>query len=392
MWKSNIFHVFIAEMNNSTVPNDGTSSKQLSCQLGFPDTTTKIALTAIYAVVFIVALLGNCAIILIAKTKKRIRKVAFNFFIISMATADLLDAVFAVPITVLNFYIENRWFGGLIGDITCKVFSFLETLSLSASVLTLAAISVDRYLAIVHVLRKPLSKKKVKIAVFSLWLCASLLVSTYLIKYSSRQMQGEYYCSGSWSSDLETNLKIYQYEVVVRFVFLYVVPLCLMAVLYSLIIRVLKRRQAFGENMSQIRIQAQNITVIKMVVTVVLLFAFCWIPNHVIFLMVAFSYQKLQCAPISVLLSLIVPIHANGAINPCIYLIFNESYRKGLKQLLVKCRRKPLIGIGVRKSKGWPGSSTLESDPSRGGIRGFFRDLSKVSRGNSEEVTYETRF
>ena len=379
-------------MNNSSVPNDATSSTQPSCQLSYPDTTTKVALTVVYAVVFIVALLGNCAIILIAKTKKRIRKVAFNFFIISMATADLLDALFAVPIAVFNFYFGSRWFGGLSGDITCKVFHFLETLSLSASVLTLAAISVDRYLAIVHVLRKPLSKKKVKIAVFCLWLFASLSVSTYLIKYRSRIRQGEYHCFGSWSSDLETNLKIFRYEVVLKFVFLYIVPLSVMTALYSLIIRVLKRRQAFGENMSQHRIQAQNMTVTKMVVTIVLLFALCWIPNHVIFLMVSFSYNTLQCAPISVLLSLIMPIHANGAINPCIYLIFNESYRKGLKQLLVKCRKKPLIGIGPRKSKGWPGSSTLESDLSRGGIRGFFRDLSKVSRGNSEEVTYETRF
>jgi len=382
---------FIAEMNNSTVP----TTPQLRCTLGAPDTVTKITLTAIYAVVAIVAFFGNCAIILIAQTKKKIRKVAFNFFIISMATADILDALIAVPMAVSYFYIGDRWFGGLMGHITCKVLHFLNALSVAGSVLTLAAISVDRYLAIVHVLREPLSKRKVKLAVLSLWLFASALVSTYLIKYKARSLGGNYHCFGLWSNDSKTNLEIYQYEVVIRFTFLYVIPLILMAVLYSLIICVLRRRQAFGENMSQIRIKAQNVTVIKMLVTVILLFAFCWIPAHIVILMVAFAYEKLRCMPIALLLSLTVPAHVNGAINPCIYLIFNENFRKGLKQLLINFRKKPAMGFGTKRSKQWPGSSTLERDPSRGGIRGFFRDLSKVSRGkptDSDEVTYETRF
>ena len=380
-----------AEMDNVTLPSASSSTPDLPCTLGRPSTITKIAFTTVYAFVMIIAFFGNCAIILIAKTKKRTRKVAFNFFIISMAIADILDALISVPMAVVYIFIEARWFGGLMGHITCKVFYFLNTLSLSASVCTLTAISVDRYLAIAHVLREPLSKKKVKLVLLFLWLFASALVSTYLIKFKARVIQGRYYCYGIWSNDLETNLWYFKFEVTARFVFVYVVPLVLMAILYSLTICVLRRRQAFGENMSQIRIQAQNVTVIKMLVTVVLLFAFCWIPVHVYFLMVAFAYKKLHCLPIALVMALLVPSHANGAINPCIYFIFNESYRKGLKRLLVNCRRKPAIGVGTKRSKQWPGSSTLERDPSRGGIKGFFRDLSKKT-SESDEVTYETRF
>ena len=364
----------------------------LSCTLASPNTATKLGLTVAYAVVFIVALFGNCAIILIAKTKRRIRKVAFNFFIISMATADIMDALFAVPLTVLYFYTRTLWFGGLLGDISCKILHFLNNLSLATSVFTLAAISVDRYLAIVHVLREPLSKKKVKLVVVSLWLLASLLVSTYLIKYKVIQRgDGMHHCQGVWVDDRAKNFRFYQYETVTRFIFMYVIPLVLMAALYSLIIRVLKRRQAFGENMSQIRIQHQNVTVIKMLVTVVLLFAFCWLPTHVVSLTTAFSYEKLLCWPISLTLALFVPSHANGAINPCIYLIFNENFRKGLKDLLIRCRRKAgNRRIPTKKIKQWPGSSTLERDPSRGGIKGYFRHLSKEKTSESDDV-YDTR-
>lgn len=80
-------------MNSSSSAGGNVS---LSCTLASPNTASKLGLTFAYAVVFIVALFGNCAIILIAKTKRTIRKVAFNFFIISMATADIMDALFAV--------------------------------------------------------------------------------------------------------------------------------------------------------------------------------------------------------------------------------------------------------------------------------------------------------
>lgn len=373
-------------ISSSTGRNDS-----LSCTLASPNTATKLGLTVAYTVVFIVALFGNCAIILIAKTKRRIRKVAFNFFIISMATADIMDALFAVPLTVVFFYNGSVWFGGLLGDISCKILRFLTNLSLAASVFTLAAISVDRYLAIVHVLREPLSKRKVKLAVVSLWLLASLLMSTYLIKYKAALREsGRHHCQGVWVDDKEKNFRMYQYETVTRFIFMYVIPLVLMAALYSLIIRVLKRRQAFGENMSQIRIQRQNVTVIKMLVTVVLLFAFCWLPAHVVSLTTAFSYEKLLCWPISLTVTLFLPSHANSAINPCIYLIFNENFRKGLKDLLIRCRKTGNRRIPTKKIKQWPGSSTLERDPNRGGIRGYFRHLSKEKTSDSDDV-YDTR-
>lgn len=373
---------------NSTPSSGGTDS--VPCRIVSPDPAGTLSLTIAYAVVFIVALFGNCAIILIAKTKRRIRKVAFNCFIISMATADMLDALISVPLQVMYFYFNDRWFGGLLGDITCKVVHFLDHLSLAASVFTLAAISVDRHLAIVHVLREPLSKRKVKLAVVSLWMFAAIMMSTYLIKFKSRVIEGRYHCFGSWDIDNEQNLKKFQFEIVTKFVLMYVIPLFLMAILYSLIIRVLKKRQVLGENMSQIRIQRQNVTVIKMVVTVVLLFAFCWIPSHVFLMMVAFDYNTILCWPMSLILWFQMPAHANGAINPCIYFIFNENFRKGLKDLIIRCRRKAGKRVPTKKIKQWPGSSTLERDPNRGGIKGYFRHLSREKTSDSDDV-YDTR-
>lgn len=372
-----------AEMNNSTVI--------LRCSLSSPSIATKIVLTVVYAVIAIIALLGNCAIITIAKTRKRIRKVPFNFFIISLAVADIFDALVSVPISVLVMYSGDRWFGGLIGDITCKLVHFFNMVSLTASVFTLIALSADRYLAIAHVFRKPLSKRHVKLVVLLLWLLAAAPLCTVFIKYRVHGGNKGYKCFGRWSDDLETNLRYYKIEVGAKFTFFYVVPLLLMAVMYFLTILVLKKRQVFVENMSQVRVQAQNVAVIKMLVSVVFLFAFCWIPNYIALFMIAFAYNKLECWPLFLVWSLFVPSHVNGAINPCIYLVFNESYRKGLKRLLASCLKQPAVDSVTKRTNEWSGFSTLERDPSRRGIKGFFRDLSKKT-SESDEVTYETRF
>ncbi|XP_022786185.1 galanin receptor type 1-like [Stylophora pistillata] len=368
----------MGDVHTSTQCTFGLISKSLS---------TKLGLTIVYVIVFIVALSGNCVIILIAKTKRRLRKVAFNYFIISMAVADILDALVAVPMTVWHIYMSNHWFEGLIGDITCKFFNVLFNTSLVASIFTLVAISADRYLAIVHVMREPPSKTRVKLGVVSVWLLTAVMSLPYMVKYKFRPWKnGRYFCYGRWSDDSGKNLYFYKYEVTARFIFFYAFPLIVIAALYSLIIQVLKKRQAFGENMSQLRIQRQNITVIKMLVTVVLLFAFSWLPAHVVSMMIAFAPEKIYCWPISLLYTLLVPGHANGALNPCIYIIFNENYRKGLRQLLVRCQRKTRNRIPTWKIKQWPTSSTLERDPSRGGIKGFFRQLSKEKSTETDEV------
>ena len=62
-----------------------------------------------------------------------------------MAVADIIDALFAVPQTVVYMYIQNTWFPGLLGEITCKLITFGAVISIAASVATLMIMAIDRY-------------------------------------------------------------------------------------------------------------------------------------------------------------------------------------------------------------------------------------------------------
>ena len=58
---------------------------------------------------------------------------------------------------VAYLFVSVKWFPGGVGVFVCKLLLFLTCLSISASVLTLAIMTIDRYFAIVGPMRRPLS-------------------------------------------------------------------------------------------------------------------------------------------------------------------------------------------------------------------------------------------
>ena len=68
-----------------------------------------------------------------------------NFYIVSLAVADLAVAVLVMPLNVANFVLDGRWaFGGVV----CHVWLTADILTCTASILNLCAIALDRYRAI----------------------------------------------------------------------------------------------------------------------------------------------------------------------------------------------------------------------------------------------------
>lgn len=69
----------------------------------------------------------------------------FNYLIINMAVADIIDALIAVPYSTFYLYINATWFPGVLGVITCKLVIFGAVISIAASVATLMIMAIDRY-------------------------------------------------------------------------------------------------------------------------------------------------------------------------------------------------------------------------------------------------------
>ena len=94
------------------------------------------------------------------------------------------------------------------------------------------------------------------------------------------------------------------FEMVSRFVLLYLISLLIMAVFYSEIVLHLWKRKASGVHIekNQKRIEKQKRKVVTIRVTIVTLFVICWLPAHVNNFLLTFNFKEHSCLHTSLIL------------------------------------------------------------------------------------------
>lgn len=102
-----------------------------------------IIVTITLTFIILTTIIGNVLVILSVFTYKPLRIVQ-NFFIVSLAVADLTVAVLVLPFNVANMMI-GRW---VFGIHLCKMWLTSDVLCCTSSILNLCAIALDRYWAI----------------------------------------------------------------------------------------------------------------------------------------------------------------------------------------------------------------------------------------------------
>lgn len=115
---------------------------------------------------------GNLLVIASVYFFKRLRSLS-NFFLVSLAVADLLVGAVTVPLHSLSVF---KW--PVVGTTIGQVYDFITIVALTASSFSLAAVTYDRNLAISSPLQyaSKMTKHKCRMIVFAVWTC-SLLVS-----------------------------------------------------------------------------------------------------------------------------------------------------------------------------------------------------------------------
>uniref|UniRef100_A0A182JSL4 G-protein coupled receptors family 1 profile domain-containing protein n=1 Tax=Anopheles christyi TaxID=43041 RepID=A0A182JSL4_9DIPT len=94
----------------------------------------------LFCLLIVVTVIGNTLVILSVITTRRLRTVT-NCFVMSLAVADWLVGIFVMPPAVA-VHLMGSW---QLGWILCDIWISLDVLLCTASILSLCAISIDRY-------------------------------------------------------------------------------------------------------------------------------------------------------------------------------------------------------------------------------------------------------
>ena len=301
-----------------------------------PDSLAEQVIKCIaYFIIMFGSLIGNVLVIGVVIMNRQMRTVT-NYLIVNMAVADLLITVFTMPVTIKVLVTGHMdWSNGVFSDILCKLIPFNQSLSITCSVLSLAAIAVDRFLAIMFPLKRYMTFQISYGIMAVIWIVGIAVNSPILYAQKVVSIEGNWHCYETWTPAFTEEAS--KHFTVVHFVVLYVVPLLTISVLYTFVIHKLWVRKVPGNPSveNQLRAQKSKKKVLKMLMTVVTIFELCWLPVYIRQFIYFFDRENFPCGPpvILVFIGLFLG-HANSAINPAIYVTFNADFRDGFKDLL----------------------------------------------------------
>lgn len=318
---------------NTTIEKNLTnnSSEFFATQAGSP-LSLVVALTIGNVVSIFLGILGNCLVIISVIINRGMRSTT-NFFIASLAAADLIVTSTCMPL----FYVYNvlMWPVWPFGRAGCRILSYLVHMSVMASALSLLSISYDRFLSVFFPMKRLITMPRAKKIVAFIWFVSPLLLLPSLFHHNtinSKTKDGKkaVMCVESWDTTRE--LHSYQmYRVSSYFLFLLQI-----SVVYFLIGYRLYTRQHPGEQTSQSRAKdlLNKRKIIKMLFLVVALFTLCWLPYVINKLLNIFPPRPDYVPPdlfvfVGNFLGLL-----NSVANPLVYAVLNKNFRTAFKNLL----------------------------------------------------------
>ncbi|XP_071361318.1 neuropeptide SIFamide receptor-like [Trachinotus anak] len=292
-----------------------------------------IALTIMYCLSFILGFIGNLMSLRVL-TNRRSRRLASvsatRNLLVNLAVCDLAVVCVCMPIT-LGSQIYTAW---VYGDLLCRAVPFTQAVSVSASVLTLTVISVNRYYSVKSPLqaRSMFTRRRILATVAVVWTVSSIMCAPIAVMNRRREISFGTFailvCQEEWPQH-----RLKQGYNVLLFVMLYCLP-----VTFNLTIGFLTGRRLWGGKKSTFadldpRSQALHTSrlktrqkIAKMVVCLVLLFAVSWLPLYLVDLWIDCEQRPpswlLQTRPFAQWLGL-----TNSSLNPICYCFIGDLYR-----------------------------------------------------------------
>lgn len=296
-----------------------------------------------YSIIFILGTFGN-AVVCIAILKRKGMKNSCNMLTFNLAFHDLILVIVYVPTQMM--VLENCYYWPL-GGFMCYLVYFILPLSLSVSIGTLLAITADRYRAIVFPVKSKLTRKSVMSIVAVIWVVSALTALPLLLvlKHSSIA-PGVWICFEDWPTEKAS--EIYWLSM---FVFQYLLPLSIIAILAGITAYTLKKNslpvgmetcaqsEVFRKTIRKRVKQTKRIT--NMLIALVLLYAICMLPQHAVFTFLLrygdVESRYTETESVLTIIANIFPI-ANSALNAIAYGTLNKEF-KAVFNGLFKCLR-----------------------------------------------------
>ena len=331
----------LLNQTNGSNPGDG-----ITCDT--PPETDYIIMAVFIAVVLVLTVVGNSLVIAVVIAYQRLQQVT-NYFIVSLAVSDMLIAALTLPLTI-NVNLNNGlWCLNLPA---CGLWLVVDALCSCASICNLAAISIDRLLAITWPFRyrELVTRNRAFMVIGAIWFYSLVWGCLALLNWTDPELPGIIASFDGKPVRCQRTEPIYY---TVATVLTFFVPLLIVLTAYSIILKVAitQAKAVAALDLSRDKRKKTNffreIKATKTIALVIGAFVISWLPVFIILMISLWdpdgtqAFEKkhptLRKGLFFTFLRILPPL--NSCMNPIIYTVFNSNFRSAFLKFLRFPRR-----------------------------------------------------
>ncbi|XP_054255810.1 probable G-protein coupled receptor 19 [Indicator indicator] len=288
------------------------------------------AASVVLGVLWLVSFFGNSLVCLVIHRSRRTQSTT-NYFVVSMACADLLISVASVPFVLLQLA-HGRW---VLGSAMCKLVRYIQYLTPGAQIGVLLSICVDRFYTILYPLSFKVSREKAKKMILASWLFEALFASPAFFFYASSSKEHcNFFLPATWDGALYG---------VIHLLVVFLIPSLLIILFYQKVIKHIWRIGTDGRTVRRTMniVPRTKVKTIKMFLMLNTVFLLSWLPFYVVQL---WHPQETEYRKSSlVFLAITWSSFSSSASKPTLYSVYNANFRRGMKETFcmsaMKCYR-----------------------------------------------------
>lgn len=311
-------------MNNTSLERVVNCTAELSV-------ISSASLICLYALSSVTCLFGNGIVLLAIYQTTTLRTVS-NFFIASLAFADVSVGVFMNPILIskvaLDLWQSDHWLS--------KLADFMWIQTTTSTTFNLCAVSFDRYVAITSVFRyhRVMTRKKCFIALTFIWLFSFIFASVRLFIHNQAKLPR------LWIST----------TILTVIIPLFLIGFCYVQIYYAAKAQIKKiaERKLSAE---EARLSAKNRKAAWTAAIIISLFVIMWIPSFVaacIELTTVDRCKKLRIDFAWFWLAFLC--FCSSAVDPWVYTIRVPEFKNTLRRILGRKRLKRELSRSIAAS------------------------------------------
>ncbi|XP_051972860.1 C3a anaphylatoxin chemotactic receptor-like [Xyrauchen texanus] len=273
------------------------------------ENTIEVISQIFFYLTFLFGVPGNVFVVYIAGMK--MKRTVNTIWFLNLAIADLL-CCFSVLYFIIWYFIDHWPFGSVV----CKILPFVMYVSMFASVFILSLISLDRFTQVITPVwaRNHRSLLLARLSCVAAWILSIALNVPFMILRETKIEDNKMYCM-SVRRDFQTYRKL----IIIRFVFVFVIPLICIVTCYGFIARKLGRSRFHSGR------------AFRIMSAVIVAFFLCWLPYHIVYLILIFGVYQIVMMAIRLAPLVVSLAYFNSCLNPVLYFFIGQDIKEKFK-------------------------------------------------------------